>query len=395
MYARAVYFGRWSPRASNRSSLNVVSAASSVTGPRQQRLTGALEFVARSPFRCALALGVLSFVLLVTGIGILDAAALTRQIVAQSITIGGTVAGIVIMVHPAVRGFWWLARNPATGQSVRLLRIARRGWRLLVLSGANVVCAAIWQSDASSGVFEFVKLVALAVGVWLVLLVTWPCIDAALAKLMYVPLAGARHPTPREAARIDPVLAQLAPVFGLEGLPWVLVRQGEAREDGQGFNSVVCLGATAIAEWPDDALHGLVAHELAHVALDHGRQAANLAVWLIAFWSAVAGFLQWVSSRLEAEPPVMAGLVLGLVLPLAWLALQPFQFFFAVARDNYPCEVEADALAIERGYAEQLEATLLRFPDHEPRGRFWPWLLRTHPSPAERLAKARAGSTRS
>jgi hypothetical protein len=234
-----------------------------------------------------LAVGWVMFLALLLFVAAAAPADLTVQLVVLILCASSVLAGLIILTHPVIAGIWWLARNAGTGRPVALGVTARRSWRLLLLSAANLCLGALWQGGEASWLSEVAKMLGVVVSIWLLVAVLWPCLDSAVAKLLYVPFAGGRHPTAEEAARIDPVLGRLAPQFGLASLPWLLVRQGDARENGQAFNSIVAVGSTVVSEWPDAALEGLVAHELAHVALDHGRQAASLAAWGISFWFAV------------------------------------------------------------------------------------------------------------
>jgi len=89
--------------------------------------------------------------------------------------------------------------------------------------------------------------------------------------------------TQSETARVEPLALRLVPGMGLDWVPWIAIGRGATAENGLGASSVVLIGETAVADWSDDALSGLIAHEFAHVVLGHGRLSPSVALPTIAF----------------------------------------------------------------------------------------------------------------
>jgi hypothetical protein len=135
---------------------------------------------------------------------------------------------------------------------------------------------------------------------------------------------------------------------------------------------------------PEAALTGLVAHELAYVALDHSCSVANVAAgrFVLAQFHGRVGVVTF-APRARVPAILRIGLTAS-----AHCCEDSFRRCYALSRDNYPCEVEVDALVVERGLGPQLLAPLRMQGNCEKRHGFWDWLLRTHPPRAKRLRLA-------
>jgi hypothetical protein len=212
-----------------------------------------------------------------------------------------------------------------------------------------------------------------AAAVWLCLVITWPVIDAAIV----IGVWRGRHPTPLEATRIEPLVRRLATGMGLGWMPWIAVGSGTSAENGIGASSVVIIGETAIANWSDDALSGLIAH----VVLEHGRIAPSVALAIIALLTNLECVITH-TGPFEAGPFVFAGI--GAVVWMVALLL-------VAGPTLFPSEVARDKLAVKRGYGRELRAAVQSFPrpplppTQDPLDRFIRWGYRTHPTPEQRL----------
>ncbi len=170
-------------------------------------------------------------------------------------------------------------------------------------------------------------------------------------------------------------------------MPWTLVVRGRNTDSAQGFGSVLVVGADVLTAVSEQALDGLLAHELAHIRLDHGRGTRSVVVVAgLGVWKALGALWQVTS----AAPTPIAALVEA-VLGVAGVLVLVVGFFLSLSGDNYPREVAADALVVKSGFARELAAMLRTAPDNSD----MPWwgraliatAFRTHPTIQQRLAR--------
>ena len=295
----------------------------------------------------------------------------------------GFSAGVAFMVAavcaPEITRAWQLTA------AARVPRAARGSVRTLALGIVDLVLAAAIRSGSTQWWQTALWWLAAVLGLWLILVVLWPALDTTVAKLVYMGTKGGRHPTPAESARLEPLLREMVERMGLGWMPWLLVGDGFKANDDQGFGSVIVIGSERLAKDSRDQLAGLIAHELAHVKLDHGRSGApgllvagaGLGASLWAVWG-------WAFGSVASSS--LAGMAMAWLVLMGWSCL----FFLAASRDNYPHEVAADACVLEHGLAREHEASLLTFdPTAQLRG-LWAVWVRSHPPVEQRLARARA-----
>jgi Zn-dependent protease with chaperone function len=318
------------------------------------------------------------------GLGVDALMANLRPILGYAVLFGGTTGVLAFMSWRMLAGLWRLVA------AAHVPRAARESMRLLTFVVVNPAISTLARSamgDLSAALWS----IALTVSAWLVIVVLWSSLDAAMMKIAYAGVPPrARHPAPAESARVEPLLREVVERMHLDWIPWLLIGEDCKAEAGPAFGSVVLLGSKRLTDDSHDELVGTLGHELAHVALDHGPAGASLIAAVIGMIASTWAVLAWASTVLGPTGPIVALVV--------WFCLVMPLFFLALTRDNYPHEIAADTYAIERGLARELVATLEQMArdEREELGGIWALLLRSHPPTAdrrpptaERLAHAR------
>ena len=222
--------------------------------------------------------------------------------------------------------------------------------------------------------------------------------------LVLTPIIGARRPTPREAAVIEPLWAQIAAVNELPASRYV-VRVLPSDE----LNAFACGGhlvvvtSFAVDELDEHQLRGVLAHELSHhlglhtvaITFGHWMSAPVVLLAKVGFFlenvaHAAAGSFGRTSPLVDTLGNVAAVLISG----ISWVFTAGLRGSDALANlVGHTSEFEADQRAVRMGFGRELAAALRQVIAGGSSGRPIGWRARlgaSHPPALTRVARIEA-----
>jgi heat shock protein HtpX len=159
----------------------------------------------------------------------------------------------------------------------------------------------------------------------------------------------------------------------------------------------VCV-TEGLLKLPDDAIQGILAHEVGHLALKHsqmqlliggGNPIMTILIFTMRLIYTLIGLITLGSAYREFSEKGMSGCLTvlpGLLIAgTVWLWTKFCMFFLMwSSREN---EYEADAYAVELGYGFELAKALDAIGTSEPQEFFFKALYSTHPNTHDRIGK--------
>ena len=201
-----------------------------------------------------------------------------------------------------------------------------------------------------------------------------------VAESWIMKLHGYRRLSRRESERIMPIMLAVAKRMGLTNVPELLIEDGSSKSAAAHLQHVV-LGKILIDELPDEAIAGILAHEL-----HHWRCGDTIGLRFV-YASALPAILLYDLGALLTKTrhgiPILLGWV---VLWPAWVIMHWVLEPVLAHRSRSTIEHECDLAANKAGYGSGLALALTYLGDFEGSTTGWLEVLRrTHPPTELRL----------
>jgi heat shock protein HtpX len=222
---------------------------------------------------------------------------------------------------------------------------------------------------------------------------------SATAEKIATFLTGLRKPTDQEYTRLAPLLNEVLQKASYTGPEISLYVSNHEFVNACAIGSGT-IGVTlgCINHCSEEEIKGLLAHELGHLALGHGKKtsivnimntAGYAATWAlmiaVTIVSIIIGFLGGRQSVITLLSLIVLTVMAVSFKVLLWLFNQLIRLgLLAVGRKD---EYSADHFAGELGYSDGLIAVLERGRDFNPKALRFNVLLRTHPYSDDRIKR--------